>query len=77
MPIFLQNAEFTFLKTAILPMLLHLAAAIVVISNDVDTEAAAIVIELDRSGSAVLWFDKMQPYQFLSITEIIITMCQT
>jgi len=54
MPIFLQNAEFTFLKTAILPMLLHLAAAIVVISNDVDTEAAAIVIELDRSGSAVL-----------------------
>ena len=86
MPIFLQNAEFTFFsKTAILPMLYH-AAELVVISNDVDIEARAIVIKLDQIEVVQLFCDltKCQPYQlsdacfagFLSITEIIMT-CPT
>ena len=46
-----------------MPIFLHLPAEMVVICNDVDIEAA-IVIELDRSGSTVFCdFDKMQPYQ--------------
>ena len=78
----MQNS--LFLKTANLPMLHH--AEIVVIYDDVDTEARAIVIELNQIGVVQLFCDltKCQPYQlsvacldgFLSITEIIIS-CPT
>jgi len=61
-------------------------AEIVVIYDDVDIEARAIVIELNQIGVVQLFCDltKCQPYQlsvacldgFLSITEIIIT-CPT